>query len=254
MQRANVTMRIADVSIDLNLAYEILLRQGVLVDGNLSPKKEFPFVDFPIRLKDYINEILRPSNYTFLLCDGSAIQVGYDDKNQGDVVVSHKLTFFFSPLSLPKFRFYLCDDRGIPTLGTAKDDIINGLAEFYTLFKNVINPNLLGFCAPVGLGDNELIELWQDLTWVHGIRFDYNPAQNSASHPASHATLFDRDCRIAVAHFLDVRRFLLMVFRHLWPFCPSIADQIAQSITNRFHQAQLLPDGYQNSHGLFFGL
>ena len=248
-------MQRADVYRDLKDAYSILLQssttQGVLVDGTLSLEKDFKFVDFPIRLKDYIDKILRPSNYTFLLCDGSAIQIGYIFDQRG-VALSHKLTFFFSPVSLPEFRSYLNDNCGAPTLGTAKDDVINGLAEFYALVKHGINADLPEFSTLAGLGDSELIELWQDLTWVHGIRFDYNSTQNSASHPASHATLFDKDCRIAVAHFLDVRRFLLMVFRHLWPFCPSIADQIAQSIRERFNQAQLLPHGYQNSHGLFF--
>lgn len=99
-------MRTTDVDRDLKEAAKILTYKNLLVDHDTNFSKTFPVVQMPLPLNLYIEQIIEEQRYTFLLYDGSSIQVGYEFDNQRRVT-SHKLVFFLSPLSLPTLRFIL---------------------------------------------------------------------------------------------------------------------------------------------------
>jgi hypothetical protein len=102
-------MRMTDVEQDLKAAAKILTHKNLLVEHDtnfINFSKTFPVVQMPLALNLYAEQIIEEQMYTFLLYDGSSIQVGYEFDNQRKVT-SHKLVFFFSPLSLPTLRFIL---------------------------------------------------------------------------------------------------------------------------------------------------
>lgn len=236
------TMRRGEVSQDLHAVAEILAKKNLLVDNVMNLSKTFPIVKMPLPLNQYVEQILEARNYTFLLFDGSAIQVGYQFDNQ-DRIISHKLAFFFSPLSLPGLRTTLSKIKEI--LGS-KEDLIEILTRFIPEYLN----DLKGHEAAIS---KHYEEAWQELTWVYGVRLDYDSSKpNSAKHPQSHATFFDDDCRIAVSDYFDLRRFFLLSFAHLWPFHDEVVQEIQQKIPHRSGTQNLIPGNYPSDYGVFF--
>jgi hypothetical protein len=238
-------MRATDVKQDLEAAAKILTYKNLLVDHdtnftNLS--KTFPVVQMPLPLNLYIEQIIEEKGYTFLLYDGSSIQVGYKFDNQGKVT-SHKLVFFFSPLSLPTLRFIL---PKLKSLVGSREDLIEFLKH---LPDYLLDPDY----SDRAVVSRHSKEAWQELTWVHGIRLDYDStASNQADHPQSHATIFDNDCRIAVSHYFDLRRFFLLIFAHLWPFHKTeLVPKIRQNIPSRSRAQNLIPTSYPSDYGAF---
>lgn len=234
-------MRTTDVDRDLKAVAEILTCKNLLVDHDTNFSKTFPVVQMPLPLHLYIEQIIEGQRYTFLLYDGSSIQVGYEFDNQRRVT-SHKLVFFLSPLSLPTLRFIL---PKLKSLVGSREDLIEVLKHL---------PDYLD----LDYSDRAVVpghskEAWQELTWVHGIRLDYDStASNQADHPQSHATIFDNDCRIAVSHYFDLRRFFLLIFAHLWPFHKTeLVPKIRQKIPPRSRAQNLIPTSYPSDYGAF---
>lgn len=237
-------MRRGQVEQDLKVLAKILAREELFIDLDDNVSKTFPVVQMPLTLSDYVEQILEGRNYTFLLYDGSAIQIGYqfDDQQR---VISHKLAFFFSPLSLPTLRL---------TLARLKS-LLENSKSLIEIFKSL--PDYLEAEDDHGTYFSKHSKrAWQELTWVYGVRLDYNVnSQNSASHPQSHATIFDKDCRIAVSDYLDLRRFSLLVFAHLWPFHrEKLIPEIQQKIPPRSGGQSLIPSNYPNDYGIFLSL
>ncbi len=235
-------MRTTDVDRDLKAAVKILTYKNLLVDHDTNFSKTFPIVQMPLPLNLYIEQIIEEQRYTFLLYDGSSIQVGYKFDNQGKVT-SHKLVFFFSPLSLPNLRFIL---PKLKSLVGSREDLIEVLKY---LPDYLLDPDYLDRAVV----SRHSKEAWQELTWVHGIRLDYDStASNQADHPQSHATIFDNDCRIAVSHYFDLRRFFLLIFAHLWPFHKTeLVPKIRQKIPSRSRGQNLIPTSYPSDYGAF---
>lgn len=243
-------MRKRDVHMDLSKMAEILLNHELLIHFDLNLNKTFPIVQMPLTLDEYVENILKANHYTFLLYDGSSIQVGYRFNNLG-LVTSHKLVFFFSPLSLPALR------HAHPGLGKNKlkefieiGEPKEGIIDILTSPPNHLEA-IVHDCGKVASGYKE--EFWQKLTWIYGIRLDYNgTAANSANHPQSHATIFDGDCRIAVSNYFDLRRFFLLIFAHLWPFHKTeLVPKIRQKIPPRSRAQNLIPTSYPSDYGAF---
>ena len=234
-------MRTTDVDRDLKVVAEILTCKNLLVDHDTNFSKTFPVVQMPLPLNLYIEQIIEEQRYTFLLYDGSSIQVGYEFDNQRRVT-SHKLVFFLSPLSLPTLRFIL---PKLKSLVGSREDLIEVLKHL----PDYLDPDYSD--RAVVLGHSK--EAWQELTWVHGIRLDYDStASNQADHPQSHATIFDNDCRIAVSHYFDLRRFFLLIFAHLWPFHKTeLVPKIRQKIPPRSRAQNLIPTSYPSDYGAF---
>jgi hypothetical protein len=237
-------MRATDVKQDLEAAAKILTYKNLLVDHDTNFtnfSKTFPVVQMPLPLNLYIEQIIEEKKYTFLLYDGSSIQVGYKFDNRGKVA-SHKLVFFFSPLSLPTLRFIL---PKLKSLVGSREDLIEVLKHL----PDYLDPDYSDRAVVPGHSK----EAWQELTWVHGIRLDYDStASNQADHPQSHATIFDNDCRIAVSHYFDLRRFFLLIFAHLWPFHKTeLVPKIRQKIPPRSRAQNLIPTSYPSDYGAF---
>jgi hypothetical protein len=238
-------MRTTDVKQDLEAAAKILTYKNLLVDHDTNFtnfSKTFPVVQMPLPLNLYIEQIIEEQRYTFLLYDGSSIQVGYKFDNQGKVT-SHKLVFFFSPLSLPTLRFIL---PKLKSLVGSREDLIEVLKH---LPDYLLDPDY----SDRAVVSRHSKEAWQELTWVHGIRLDYDStASNQADHPKSHATIFDNDCRIAVSHYFGLRRFFLLIFAHLWPFHKTeLVPKIRQKIPSRSRAQNLIPTSYPSDYGAF---
>jgi hypothetical protein len=241
-------MRATDVKQDLEAAAKILTYKNLLVDHDTNYtnftnfSKTFPVVQMPLPLNLYIEQIIEEKKYTFLLYDGSSIQVGYKFDNQGKVA-SHKLVFFFSSLSLPTLRFIL---PKLKSLVGSREDLIEVLKH---LPDYLLDPDY----SDRAVVSRHSKEAWQELTWVHGIRLDYDStASNQADHPQSHATIFDNDCRIAVSHYFDLRRFFLLIFAHLWPFHKTeLVPKIRQKIPSRSRAQNLIPTSYPSDYGAF---
>jgi hypothetical protein len=234
-------MRTTDVDRDLKAAAKILTYKNLLVDHDTNFSKTFPVVQMPLPLNLYIEQIIEEQRYTFLLYDGSSIQVGYEFDNQRRVT-SHKLVFFLSPLSLPTLRFIL---PKLKSLVGSREDLIEVLKHL----PDYLDPDYSDRAVVPGHSK----EAWQELTWVHGIRLDYDStASNQADHPQSHATIFDNDCRIAVSHYFDLRRFFLLIFAHLWPFHKTeLVPKIRQKIPPRSRAQNLIPTSYPSDYGAF---
>lgn len=249
-------MRKGDVQTDLQSMADILWRYGLLAHHTLNSEKNYPVTEMPLSLNQYIREIVENNNYTFLLYDGSSIQVGYKYDSQ-ERIISHKLSFFFSPLSLRSYRnSFLClikGDEPVVQRGS-KPDLIE-LMQHFLYYSEYPHENE---------GASEITQVesvvargfWPSLTWVYGVRFDFDSSmQNQAEHPQSHATIFDNECRIAASHFFDLRRFFLLVFAHLWPFHKEdVIPEIQRRIPPRFEQQDFLPNDYVEDYGAFLSL
>ncbi|MGC8876520.1 hypothetical protein [Thermus sp.] len=239
-------MRRGHLEQDLRVLAGILAGENLFIDLDENVSKTFPVVQMPLTLNEYVEQILEERNYTFLLYDGSAIQIGYqfDGQQHQQQVISHKLAFFFSPLSLPTLR---------PTLARLKS-FLEDRGSLIEIFKSL--PDYLEGEDHGTLFSKHSEKAWQELTWVYGIRLDYNAnSQNSASHPQSHATIFDKDCRIAVSDYLDLRRFSLLVFAHLWPLhSKELIPEIQQKLPPRSGGQSLIPNDYPNDYGIFLSL
>jgi len=223
-----------------------LRKKGLLLHRNMRLDRAFSVVQMPLTLDDYVDQILKSEEYTFLLHDGSSIQVGYRFDRQGQIT-SHKLAFFLSPLSLPPLQAWFLEIKREYDVNS-KDDLIEVMGSFPEYIPKHIE-------ATVSKHDTTA---WQDLTWVHWLRLDYNSTeQNLGNHPQSHATIYDDGCRIAVSHYFDLRRFFLLIFAQLWPFrdnglITAIRQRIPSRIPSPPRIPNLIPSDYPRDYGVFF--
>lgn len=117
------------------------------------------------------------SQYSAILNDGSLLQITYDIG--GGILIGHRLAYVPCPLPLEAAML-----REEPML-----DVIETYSE-------------------CGLDELRLGGM---------IRFDYDPDNQAAGHPAAHLTLNSAHCRIACAGPLRLGRFVEFVFKHFYP-------------------------------------
>jgi hypothetical protein len=142
------------------------------------------FADFGT-IDEYMH-LLTNRQYTYLLFDGSLIQLVYYFRNRR--VVQHHLGFYSPPVSLQQKELDLYLEHGL-TL----DDLLN---------DKIASDNFAS-----------------DLRLKSPIRFDFDVENNREDHPASHLHLSESHCRIAVFAPLSIGHFVRFVFRHFYPDC-----------------------------------
>lgn len=229
-------MTCREVSNDLRKAAEILWKGNVLLDSDEKPEKPFPFVNTPTPLQEYI-DLIKNKDYTFLLKDGSVIQMGFKF-DAGGFIEKHRLTFFHSPLA-----------HMIKNLGGLlnKDDVVVAL-------------ELLLGDSPSDEDTSPEQCPGKGFPLVYSFRLDYDEnGQHLVNHPKSHATFLSENCRIAVNSYFDVRTFLLLVFGNLWAeYGKEVLGEL-QSLDklNKRAYAQsttFLPNDYNLLYGVHFSL
>jgi hypothetical protein len=167
------------VAVDYVPAVETSSPRADAVRVTWSRSRPAVFVCDGLRLSEYL-ACVDARQYSALLHDGSFVQISYDvgPKSQ---IVGHRLLYWPSP-------FGDLDLRDFP--GDAPCDVIN---EYYT--NVAANPYGVQLRGP----------------W----RFDFDPVAASDSHPETHLTAQHPECRIPGSRPLDLRRFCIVVFRHL---------------------------------------
>jgi hypothetical protein len=128
-------------------------------------------------IREY-KSMLANGHYTAVLMDGSLIQLSYG--------------FFHSRLIKHRLGYYPC-----PIMLEA--DALSG--ENLMDHLEVWDPSTY----------EESIRLWSP------VRFDYDQAQASHDHPASHLHLLTEECRIPVHSPLSVGHFVRFIFEHFYP-------------------------------------
>jgi len=135
---------------------------------------------------DEYTHLLTNRQYTYLLFDGSLIQLVYNFRNRR--LVQHHLGFYSPPVSLPQEELDLYLEYGLTLHDLLSDKIAS---------------------------DN----FASDLRLKSPIRFDFDAENNRENHPASHLHLSESHCRIAVFAPLSIGHFIHFVFRHFYPDC-----------------------------------
>jgi hypothetical protein len=124
--------------------------------------------------------------YTFLLFDGSLLQLVYYFRNRK--VVQHHLGFYSPPVTLQQEELDLYLEHGLTLDDLLSDKIAS-----------------VGFVSHLRLKSP--------------IRFDFDAGNNREDHPASHLHVSQSHCRIAVFAPLSIGHFIRFVFRHFYPDC-----------------------------------
>lgn len=128
--------------------------------------------------------LLTNEQYTFLLFDGSLVQLVYYFRNRR--VVQHHLGFYSPPVSVQQEELDLYLEHGL-TLDELLSDKI--ASDRFVLYLRLKSP----------------------------IRFDFDAENNRENHPASHLHLSQNHCRIAVFAPLSIGHFVRFIFRHFYP-------------------------------------
>ena len=129
------------------------------------------------RVDEYLYA-LRWNEYSFVIYDGSVIQIEYREDNSR--IAYHRLCYFPCPIEL---------DLTLDDLEQPLDEVV---------------------LAGINSGRLEIIKPFAAL------RFDYDAGNAKPGHPASHFTLISPDCRIPVQEPMGLERFLEFVFRNFY--------------------------------------
>ena len=128
---------------------------------------------------DGYRSLIETKDYSYLINDGGVIQIAL--KYDGKRIEAHR--FLYHPCPFPVTK-------------AAVDEFGGGLLDFIDgTFMDDVEDNLLLRSA---------------------IRFDYAPDAATDSHPASHLTLNDPDCRIPARSPLQFGTFVEFVFRNFY--------------------------------------
>lgn len=149
-----------------------------------------------LTVQNYINWATQ-SDYTALLLDGSLLQMTYT--MSGSKVTGHRLCYVPSPVS---------DLEAISTANIENEWLGGNFANF---------------------AFDRLIEDPESTALRSMIRFDYDPFNAKAGHPASHFTINSVDCRIPCIAPVSPAQFVNFIFEH---FYPKLRDKLSLYFDN----------------------
>ena len=133
-----------------------------------------------LTVKGYLHW-LENGHYSAVLADGSLLQLTYDFN--GNTVTGHRLAYVPCPVDVTDKDSRELLDEGWP-------------------WGEVVRAQLTSA---------------EHVQMKTAVRFDYDPANATLSHPASHFTMNTVDCRIACTTPMRVGRFLDFVFTTFYP-------------------------------------
>lgn len=222
-----------EIILDLKKAERILWKTGVLLKSKPGLETPFPIISNPTPLWQYML-LIKNENYTFLLKDGSVIQMGFEF-GPDDRIKKHKLAFFQSPLP------HVIDPNDYLF---SPDDVVSALEMLMDrkFWGGEISPEP---------------DPGKDFPLIYSFRVDYDESgPDNIDHPKSHATVFSQNCRIASNTYFDVRTFLLLIFGNLWPEYGKRALKKLQQIARRTsaRNPSLLPRNYSQFYGAYLSL
>lgn len=148
-------------------------------------------------------KLLRDRQYSFLLFDGSLIQLVY--VLQSRRIIKHSLGYYPSPvpLTLEEWESYRENGLALEDILTEKFEKVG--VGLFDLVKHTYEAYV-----------SSTISNSQDLRLKSPIRFDFEEGNNTLVHPGSHLHLSERECRIPVFAPLSVGHFVHFVFRHFY--------------------------------------
>lgn len=128
---------------------------------------------------DCYRSLIKASDYSYLMNDGGVIQIAltYDGRR----IAAHRFLYHPCPFHITK---------------AAVDEFGGGLLDF--------------------IDDRFMDDVEDNLLLRSPIRFDHAPEAATESHPASHLTLNDPDCRIPARSPLQFGTFLEFVLRNFY--------------------------------------
>lgn len=227
-------MTINELIKDIRLLSGVLWKHGLILDEHPPSSKptgrthrvgDFSFSDIKnaptFSLKEYFL-LLKKGIYTYLLEDGSIIQLGYEYPRfkDGDPI-KHRLLFYPSPI---RFHFSLTSGMDMETI-LFLIDLLEG--EVSKAVKEINGMAL------------EEVDISHLNTYA--IRFDYDAQVNEDWHPSVHCTLFSQECRWTVSHPLDIATFSELVFLHFWPKYRAKIESDIRRLPKRTFHTPVLP-------------
>jgi len=133
--------------------------------------------------------LIRNAHYTCLLRDGGLLQMTFSLLRE--TPVRHRLCYYPCPVVINEEDFELTEDVG-------------------ELFDYLLEQDAKAFLLPEGTETARL-------RLRSPIRFEFEPTQESADHPATHLHTHHNDCRWAVFGPLSLGHFVRFVFKNFYP-------------------------------------
>lgn len=149
-------------------------------------------------LSEYLM-LLKYSQYTMVLYDGSILQISYKIKR--NEIIGHRLCWFPSPLEIDE--------------GQNVEDIIYKIHESLSSNSSLLEEYLT---SPEFNSEINLNKFYHRSP----IRFDYDimPDERKDKHPDVHLHISIEDCRIPVKGPLCLRRFMAFIVENFYPHLP----------------------------------
>ncbi|MCH7336185.1 DUF2290 domain-containing protein [Acinetobacter sp. NIPH 2699] len=178
-------------------------------------------------LSEYLT-LLKCSQYTMVLYDGSILQISYKIKR--NEIIGHRLGWFPSPINLVNVQDI--------------DEIVFKIHESLNTNSSLLEEYLTD---PEPSYPINLDSFYQRSS----IRFDYDmmPSDRKDKHPDVHLHISIEDCRIPVKGPLCLRKFMAFIVENFYPHLP-LEGSLVNDLPSWFSQ-DMLTQYHRNKFHLF---